>query len=185
MIFPQLRLLWNPRKPKDRRSDIPDIGLGHITDAGAISLQGGAEQKPALPIMNSLPPPLSIREDKSFRSVINAAIVQAGDQIKSAVKNGALPRNTAIKWIVASGPYFIICTFEPFSQDELTTRGHKPNPSGDTIIAQMIQNQKDNARQMPILEQVYLIGTEEAARAVHAYLLSGHELYSSTDREVI
>jgi hypothetical protein len=175
----------NDRAYRNSRSDIPDIGLGHITDAGAISLQGGAEQKPALPIMNSLPPPLSIREDKSFRSVINAAIVQAGDQIKSAVKNGALPRNTAIKWIVASGPYFIICTFEPFSQDELTTRGHKPNPSGDAIIAQMIQNQKDNARQMPILEQVYLIGTEEAARAVHAYLLSGHELYSSTDREVI
>src|SRR5260221_4483965 len=33
MIFPQLRLLSNPGKSKDRRSDIPDIGFGLLSDA--------------------------------------------------------------------------------------------------------------------------------------------------------
>jgi len=62
-------------EPKDRRSDIPDIGLGRLTDAGAVSLQGGAEQKPALTIMSNLPRPLTILENGFFElpSILRAS----------------------------------------------------------------------------------------------------------------
>jgi hypothetical protein len=99
IIFPQLRLLWNPRKREDRRCDIPDIGIGRLTAAGTIHLQGGLEQKPALECMKNLPPPSDISNIDSLRAVINKAAVQASDQVKAALKNGCVPRNTAIKWI--------------------------------------------------------------------------------------
>ena len=85
VIFPQLRLRWNPNQSKDRRSDIPDIGLGRFTDTGTISLQGGAGQKAAIEIMRDLPPASSIVEHHSFRTVIDNGCVQAADQVKAAV----------------------------------------------------------------------------------------------------
>ena len=186
LIFPQLRLPWNLRKSKDRRSDIPDLGLGRFTEAGTVSLQGGVEQKPAImTIMRDLPPSSAIRELNQFRSTLNFASIQAEDQIKAGVKNGCLSRNTAIKWIIAAGPYFIIRAIGPFTGNELTTRGHKPNPSGDAVLSAMIQDMKDNANEMPILESPYLVGTEAAAFAVHAYLSSGAALYHSTDWEAL
>lgn len=184
IIFPQLRLLWNLRKREDRRCDIPDIGLGRLTAAGTIHLQGGLEQKPALEYMKNLPPPSDISNIDSLRATINKAAVQASDQVKAALKNGCIPRNTTIKWIMASGPYFVIQEFGPYTTDDLTTRGHKPNPSGDAVTAGALKNMVDNAREMPIWGPLYLIGTREAAAAVHNYLTSGMVLYQSIDREV-
>jgi hypothetical protein len=127
IIFPQLRLLWNPRKREDRRCDIPDIGIGRLTAAGTIHLQGGLEQKPALGYMKNLPPPSDIFNTDSLRTAINKAAVQASDQVKAALKNGCVPCNSAIKWIIACGPYFVIQEFGPYTADDLTTRGHKQN----------------------------------------------------------
>jgi len=157
VIFPQLHLHWNPNQSKDRRSDIPDIGLGRFTDTGAISLQGGAEQQAAIEIMRDLPPTSSIVEHHSFRTVIANACIQAADQVKAAVKNGTVPRNTTIKWIIASRPYFIIHAIEPFTRDEFTTRGDKPNPRGDAVIS------PECKVYMPVPGMPYLIGTEAAA----------------------
>jgi len=56
-------------------------------------------------------------------------------QTKAAIKNGAVPYNEVIEWIISVGPYFIIRRFGPFTQAELDTRGHRPNDSGDADVA--------------------------------------------------
>ena len=49
LIFPQLQLRWNPRNPRDLRSNLPDLGLGHlIPPDGRLYIQGGAEHKRTL-----------------------------------------------------------------------------------------------------------------------------------------
>ena len=75
--------------------------------------------------MRLLPSPSNILNDEFLRLAIN----------KAAVKNGYIPRNTIIKWIVACGPYFVLQDFGPYDGDELVTRGHKSNPSGDAVTA--------------------------------------------------
>ncbi|CAA7265248.1 unnamed protein product [Cyclocybe aegerita] len=182
IIFPQLRLPWNPDRPKDRRGNIPDVGLGRLTGSGVRHLQGGIEQKVATELMRNLPNPDSIVHDKAVQLSINRAIIQAEDQVKAAVKNGAIPCNTAIDWIIASGPYFIITSFGPFTEAQLSTRSHRPNASGDALLAEIAQELKDTADSTPITKTLHLIGTEEAAVAVHNYLVSGAQLYNSTDR---
>jgi hypothetical protein len=183
IIFPQLRLLWNPRVSLDRQCDVTDIGIGRLLPSGGLLLQGGLEQKLATPEMKNLPDPFDAVNIPSVKGALNRASIQASDQVKSAIKNGFLPQNVAIKWIVAAGPYFVIQTFGPFIEDELSTRGHKPNPSGDFNISSMIQNMKDSANISPVLETPHLIGTQKAAKAVQNYLISSAALYNSTDRE--
>jgi len=180
IIFPQLRLPWNPEKLKDRRSNIPDVGIGRLMATGTRHLQGGVEQKVATDRMRGLPTPDSIVDDGDIRLEINRAAIQASDQVKAAVKNGTVPPNTAIRWIVAAGPYFIIRSFGPFSPAALTTRSHRPNDSGDAMLSDIAQELKDKASSIKIEETLHLIGTEKAAFAVHEYLISGRQLYLGT-----
>jgi hypothetical protein len=53
------------------------------------------------------------------------------------------------------------------------------------VTASALKNMVDNATEMPIWGPLYLIGTREAAVAVHHYLTSGAVLYQSIDREVM
>lgn len=60
----QLRLLWNPIDLKDRRANLPDIGIGRLQQGGITHLQGDAEQKATIiPLMATLPLPSDIIND--------------------------------------------------------------------------------------------------------------------------
>ena len=87
------------------------------------------QSKNALTIMSNLPHSLTILG--FFRAALNVAGIQANDHVKSAIKNGAVPRNTAIKWIVASRPYFIIHTFGLLTKMSLPRGGISPTPDGE------------------------------------------------------
>lgn len=177
IIFPQLRLPWKPEKPGDRRSNVPDIGIGRLGDNGTRLLQGGVEQKAAGESMRRLPDPGLLIDENDIRELINRTLLQAGDQVKAAVKNHAIPADRAVRWIIAVGPYFIIHSFGPFSEAALTTRSHRPNDSGDAELTEVAQLMKGRASLIKIDEPLYRIGTEKAACAIHEYLLWGHSLY--------
>jgi len=182
LVFSQVRFPW---KANDARGDIADYCFGRFDTGGRLSLQGGAELKIGLQVMQGLPEPDSIFTDSNVRFAFFKASVQACDQVKGAIKNGALPRNHEIRWIVAVGPYFTIESYNLSSDAELNTRYHKPNEnSGDEDLLGMAKNfkSKPNARQMPIQGRLYRIGTREAAEAFHKYLLDGLSLYNDNDR---
>ena len=112
----------------------PDLGIGRISDEGDVQLLGGVEQKAGIEQMRSYPHPDAIREETDARTSFSrlGAAVQACDQIRTAVRAGALPNNMSIAWIVAVGPYFMFRNFDIFTPDELDTRfTPRPNDSGD------------------------------------------------------
>ena len=118
LIFPQLQLRWNPRNPRDLRSNLPDLGLGRlIPPDGRLYIQGGAEHKrPILPLMSGLPPLATVHRNSEARDAFASAIKQASDQMKVVIKNGAAPQDEVISWIISVCPYFIVKSFGPFNQ---------------------------------------------------------------------
>ena len=127
--------------------------------------------------MKELPSTANVSNDKEFCALIHHTSIQASNRVKAAVKNGAVPFDSPIKWILGSGHYFIIRAFGPYTQDELDTRLHHPNDSGDWLVTELNQENIDDIRTRTIQETVLLIGTAEAAEAVHEYLIEGMELY--------
>jgi len=180
VIFPQLRLKWNPRNHRDRRFNLPTCGIGRYLNNGTILLQGGLEHKPPiLPLMADFPDPSVIKSHGSIDFLFSLASKQAADQVKAAIKSGAVPYNEVIEWIISVGPYFIVRHFGPFTQAELDTRGHRPNDSGDAEVTDLIEL----AHQFhTIPEAMHRIGTVEAAIAVEAFLNIGTRLYASNVR---
>lgn len=187
VVFAQLRIDWNPHDPEDRRSSIPDIGLGRFLPDGNKRLQGGSEQKKAIESMRDLPPPIVLLKDGEVREKMREAIFQASDQIKSAIKNGFLPYDETIQWITSVGPYFLIHPFGPFNEAHLITRTHRKNESGDSKITEFVSALKDRASFMPFNSPLYRIGTREAAFAVDQYLFSPRvdTLYTSGNRNIL
>lgn len=187
VVFAQLRIDWNPHDPEDRRSSIPDIGLGRFLPDGNKRLQGGSEQKKAIESMRDLPPPIVLLKDGEVREKMREAIFQASDQIKSAIKNGFLPYDETIQWITSVGPYFLIHSFGPFNEAHLITRTHRKNESGDSKITEFVSALKVRASFMPFNSPLYRIGTREAAFAVDQYLFSPRvdTLYTSENRNIL
>ena len=60
-----------------------------------------------LPVMLALPVP-DAQFELTVRYAFHNACRQAFDQVKAAIKNGNLPNDKRIQWVVAVGPYFII-----------------------------------------------------------------------------
>jgi hypothetical protein len=88
VIFPQLSIPWNPSKTKDRRSALPDFGIGNFyDDPPFIRLQGGIEVKGPTALIKGLPSPDVVSKDKEVMSILHAATFQAEDQAKAAIKN--------------------------------------------------------------------------------------------------
>lgn len=81
--------------------------------------------------------------------VMNHIQFQAPDQVKAAIKNGALPYDVSVKWILVAGPYFCIQDFGPFDDARLTTQIHRPNDKGDEAIMEIYKDLKKNARFRP------------------------------------
>ena len=180
LVFSQVRSPWDGVNGGDRRSDSADFNLGRLDDEGHLSCLGGAELKKAHPCMQGFPNPQKIINKEGIRYAFARASIQAEDQVKSAITNGVLPRNCKIPWIVAVGPYFVIETFGPMSDAELNTRSHKGG--GDNVLLSKVRNARGNAKFMPIPGSLYRIGTVEAAKAFHQYLINGIPLYDNNDR---
>jgi hypothetical protein len=95
---------------------------------------------------------------------------QAFDQVKTAIKNGNLPNDKHIQWVIAVGPYFIIKECGPFTRADLVTCGHRSNPSGDAAVTAFLAELHANPTSRPIGTTIHRIGTQEAAQVLHAYL---------------
>lgn len=180
LVFSQVRLPW---KKRDHRSDSADYNFGRFDEEGHLSCIGGAELKRARACMQGLPEPQDIINKQGIRHAFSRASIQAEDQVKSAIRNGALPRNCEIPWIVAVGPYFVIEKFGPMSDAELNTRSHKPNEdSGDEEMIVKALITQGNSKYIPLPGSLYRVGTVEAAKALHQYLIDGTALYANNDR---
>jgi hypothetical protein len=152
---------WNPEKTTDTRGDIPDFGLGRYSEIPPhVCLQGGAEVKRATPQMIQLPPTKFISRDRDVQNALHTSQFQARDQAKAAVKGGHLP-NKQLLWLIFIGPYFAILKLGPFTDNQLITRSHKPNASGDFSESLAIKIEKHAA---PLEHDVYLLGTPELQR---------------------
>lgn len=167
-IFPQLFIPWHPKNTTDGRGDIPDFGLGRYSEFPPhIRLQGCAEVQRATPLMIKLPPTNVISKDSDIQNTFHICQFQARrDQAKAAVKGGHLP-NEQLLWLMFIGPYFTILEFGPFTNDQLITRTHKPNASGDFFQALNIKAEKDS---VPVERDVYLLGTPEAAAKLEIFI---------------
>jgi len=166
-IFPQLFIPWRPEVPTDCRGNMPDFGLGCYSESPPhVRLQGGAEVKKASPSMIKLPPTNVISKHEDVKNSFHNAQFQARDQAKAAVKGGHLP-NKELQWLIFVGPYFTILKFGPFTKEQLITRTHRPNASGDFQQTLTILAQK-NAD--PIERDVYLLGTPEAAEKLELFI---------------
>ena len=166
-IFPQLFIPWNPDDALDARGSLPDFGLGCYSPIFPhVRLQGGAEVKRAIPIMRQLPPTHIVSQDPDVRNSLHVCRFQAEDQAKAAVKGGLIP-NKPLLWLLFVGPYFTVIELGPFMIAQLTTRGHKPNQSGDFVESMLISMKKDSE---PIARDVYLLGTPDAATKLEYFI---------------
>ena len=129
-------------------------------------LRGGAEVKRVTPMMLQLPPPSIIAEDEDVKNTFHICEFQATDQAKAAVKGGLLP-NTQLLWLMFIGPFFTILEVGPFLEDQLITCSHKPNHSGDFRESLNISARKEVD---PIIRDVYLLGTPEAAARLEFFI---------------
>jgi hypothetical protein len=165
-IFPQFFIPWNPKK-KDSRGNIPDFVLGLYSDSPPhVRIQGGVEIKKATPRMIQLPPTNVISEDRDIQNTFRSCRFQAEDQAKAAVKGNHIP-NEKLLWLMFIGPYFTILELGPFSDDQLITRGHNPNASGDFYESLVVALEK---KLEPIEREVYLLGTLEAAEKLEFFI---------------
>ncbi|SRR6266436_5072047 len=127
--------------------------------------------------MLQLPSPDKVRLDWEFKAEIHKAEVQAMNQIKAAIKNGALPDQQQMKWIIGVGPYFTIKPFGPFGENDLISRGHRPNDSAEAVVAEILAELIAAAGTRQFEGDLFLLGTPEAAFALHAYLQNNSAFY--------
>ena len=179
VIFPQLYIDWKPQR-NDRRHVLPDFGIGrYVWSDLCFHLQGGAEVKSLqglamADVVEGIPEFNidSLIENHGFNrgniiNLVSAAYVQAEDQIKSAIKCGHLPYDDTrvYQWLLFVGPYFRAYDFGPFTEAQVTTRGHKPSSSGDYQALKIISE-----REVP-LGDWYTLGTEAGHSHLQQYIL--------------
>ena len=79
-------------------------------------------------MMSQLPAP-DAHFELTVRYAFHLACRQAFDQVKAAIKNGNLPNDKHIQWVVAVGPYFIIKGCGPFTLADLDRKSTRLNSS--------------------------------------------------------
>ena len=85
---------------------------------------------------------------------------QGEDQAKAAVKGKLVPALEGMTWLLFFGPYWTLVTYGPFSPAQLTTRTHKPSPSG-YFMATIKARRK--LEQVHTKRRLYLLGTAISA----------------------
>jgi hypothetical protein len=149
VIYSQLSLKWKPDMKDDRRSEIPDLGVGNFTTVGEtppFKLRFGVEAKRSIEEMKELPPPSSIIDSDQVRAAFHTLYFQAQDQAKAAIKGEYPMLGDTVRWILLIGPYWVPVVFGPFTEAELSVRAHKKeSPSGDWLAQAIINMQKAGA----------------------------------------
>jgi hypothetical protein len=162
-IYPQMNLKWKPTDQQDRRSEIPDVGLGNFMPPGIFpffKLRCGIEAKRAIRVMSDLPPPESLMTASDVMSAFHTLFFQAQNQAKAAYKNKYPLSNDGIQWILLVGPYWLPRTFGPFSEPESTVRAHKVSGSAD--FDETMKLLEDMEGPPPEIQELYLLGTPES-----------------------
>jgi len=176
-IYPQMSLKWKPHDPQDRRSEVPDFGLGNFTPPGVLphfKLRCGVEAKRADYIMASLPAASSIMDSLSIASLFHSLSFQAENQAKAAYKNGYPLSDNGVDWILLIGPYWLPKRFGPFSDAENTVRAYKMSDSADF---EETMNLIERIRNPPSpLDELYLLGTEESYTRLEQIIASTDQL---------
>ncbi|KAF8523319.1 hypothetical protein BU17DRAFT_74982 [Hysterangium stoloniferum] len=171
VIYPQLSLKWKPDDPQDKRSEVPDVGIGNFTLPGTAPpfvLRFGVEAKRAVQAMHVLPPPQSLLGDRKVLLTFHRLFFQAKNQAKAAIKNHYPINGNTVDWILLVGPYWRTCTFGPFSEVELTVRGHKPTESADFV--ETLEEQARMATPPLALPNLFLLSTAISRDHLHALL---------------
>lgn len=175
-IFPQLRLYWDLTDSDKllhfRRSAMPDYCLGKYSltvGTPHIRIQGGVEVKRHLEtVVWEENPPRVIRDSK-LSSAVHQARYQAQDQAKTVVKNKLIKSGEEhLTWLIFIGPYFTSIDFGPFNTDQLDTRSHKANDSGDFHETALTAYGKSKIPNYPM----YRLGTREAERQLERFITS-------------
>jgi hypothetical protein len=102
-----MNLKWKPQDTRDRRSEVPDFGLGNFTlpnSSPNFKLRCGVEAKRAINIMTGLPPPSSIMHIHDVKYLFHILSFQAENQAKAAYKNGYPLSDNGVQWILLVGP---------------------------------------------------------------------------------
>jgi len=176
-IYPQMNLKWKPHDTRDRRSEVPDFGLGNFTLPVTIptfKLRCGVEAKWAIEKMTSLPSANAIKSDPDVESMFHSLSFQAQNQAKAAYKNGYPLSPNGVQWILLVGPYWMPKTFGPFSEAESTVRAHKVSESADFAaslsLAAEIQGPPSR------ITELYLLGTQESYNRLEQIIASTDHL---------
>jgi hypothetical protein len=177
-VYPQMDLKWKPQDPQDRRSEVPDFGLGNFTLPGTnqpkFKLRCGVEAKRASHIMASLPPASEIMSNPDVASMFHTLSFQAQNQAKAAYKNGYPLSPNGVQWILLIGPYWTPKTFGPFSEAESTVRAHKLSGSADFAASLNLISQMQGPA--PMLTELYLLGTPESFNRLEQIIASTDHL---------
>jgi len=169
VVLPQQALKWKPGAPKDRRKEVPDIGIGNVLlpdtitappTPAMVKLRSGVEAKKAIAEMIDLPPPATIIHNLSIMRAFQIAYFQAEDQAKAAIKGGLALEVTTIIWVVAVGPYWTHYRFGPYTKNQLGVRAHRPSDSADWEAQVEVELAKDSPP--PPLPSLFLLGTLES-----------------------
>ena len=104
--------------------------------------------------------------DDELQKILQVTRGQARDQAVSAIKELRMP-NRKLKWLLFVGPYFAEVELGPFSDAELQTRKHKPNPSGDVVelIIAKLEKQARHCGSCNETRRLYY-GNEELGRLI-------------------
>ena len=176
-VYPQMNLKWNPQDVQDRRSEVPDFGLGNFTLPGCLpnfKLRCGIEAKRAIDVMVSLPPADSIKGNYTVATLFHSLSFQAQNQAKAAYKNRYPLSDNGIQWILLAGPYWMPKSFGPFSEAESTVRAHKISDSSDFEATIELLHQIQSTP--PELDELYLLGTQKSFTRLEEIIASTDQL---------
>lgn len=172
VIYPQLSLKWKLDDPQDKRSEVPDVGVGNFTLPGTVPtfmLHFGVEAKRAVQAMHLLPPAQSLCEDREVLLTFHRLFYQAKNQAKAAIKNQYPINGNTVDWILLVGPYWRVCMFRPFLEAELTVHGHKHTESADFI--ETLEEQARMATPPLALLNLFLLSTTKSRDCLQALLV--------------
>jgi len=177
IIYPQLSLKWKPQDERDRRAEVPDVGVGNFTLPGTnppFKLRFGVEAKRSLDAMKSLPPASSLSTNDDVLTAFHHLHYQAKNQAKAAIKNlFPISHGTdTVDWILLVGPYWVPVTFGAFTDAELTVRAHKTSSSADW--KESAKEIKRVAGPPAALQELFLLCDDASAQRLE-------EIIASTD----
>ena len=124
--------------------------------------------------MASLPTASSIMGLANIASLFHVLSFQAQNQAKAAYKNRYPLSDDGIDWILLIRPYWLPKKFGPFSEAQNTVRAHKISDSADFEETLNLLEAMNNPP--PILDKLYLLGTEESFTRLGQIIASTDQL---------